>query len=200
MRADGEGLGGARRVLLHGVTGSGKTTLARRLSQLTGLPWTEADSVNWLPGWQQRPLVEQRARVEAVCAQDAWILDSAYTDWADLVLPRAQLVVGLDWPRWRSLARLVRRTVTRILDRHEVCNGNVETWRAAFSRDSIVAWHFRSFAGKRARLDAWEADPSAPPVLRFRRPRDLERWLAELEHRSGPCVSEATDRGRRPST
>ena len=190
----------ARRILLHGVTGSGKTTLARRLSTITGLPWTEADAVNWLPGWQQRPLEDQRAQVEALCAQDAWILDSAYTTWADLVLPRAQLVVALDWPRWRSLARLVRRTAVRTVQGQQICGGNVETWRQTFSRDSIIAWHFRSYAGKRDRLDAWEADPSAPPVLRFRHPRDLERWVAQMADRAGACVSDATDRGSRPST
>ena len=180
MAADGQGLRGAQRVLLHGVTGSGKTTLARRLSDVTGLPWTEADTVNWLPGWQQRALEDQRERITALCSQDAWILDSAYGSWVDLVLPRTELVVALDWPRWRSLARLVRRTVARTTDRREVCGGNVETWRQTFSRDSIILWHFRSFAGKRARLDAWEADPCAPPVLRFRSPRELERWLAGL--------------------
>lgn len=180
MRAGGEGLQGARRLLLHGVTGSGKTTLARRLSELTGLPWTEADAVNWLPGWQQRPLPEQRAMIEAVCAEDGWILDSAYSTWLDVVLPRTQLILALDYPRWRSLTRLVRRTVARNLDHRPVCGNNTESWRLTFSRESILLWHFRSFAAKRARLDAWEADPSAPPVLRFRRPRDLEGWVTRL--------------------
>ncbi len=180
MQAGGEGVQGARRVLLHGVTGSGKTTLAQRLSTVTGLPWIEADAVNWLPGWQQRPRDEQRRRIEALCAREEWILDSAYSDWADLVLPRVELIVGLDWPRWRSLLRLVVRTVRRTVDKREVCGGNVETWRQTFSGDSIILWHFRSFASKRARLDSWEADPCAPPVLRFRSPRELERWLAGL--------------------
>lgn len=61
------------------------------------------------------------------------------------------------------------------------CNGNVETWRAMLSRRSIIRWHFRSFARKRARMRAWAASPDAPEVLLFRRPRELEAWIAGLE-------------------
>ena len=44
-------LGGARRVLIYGVTGSGKTTLAKELSELTSLPWYSVDDMTWEPGW-----------------------------------------------------------------------------------------------------------------------------------------------------
>jgi broad-specificity NMP kinase len=81
MRADGVGLQGARRIVLHGVTGSGKTTLASRLGELTGLPWFEADSLTWQPGWVQRSQEEQRRRISELCAQERWILDSAYRNW-----------------------------------------------------------------------------------------------------------------------
>lgn len=180
MRAGEPGLGGATRILCYGVTGSGKTTLAARLSQITGIGWTEADSIGWLPGWQNRGADEQRRMVGEVVTPDAWILDSCYSTWLDVVLPRTELIVGLDYPRWRSLLRLLRRTVARNLDHREICNGNVETWRQMFSRDSIIAWHVRSFASKHERLIAWEADPEAPRVLRLRRPGELEAWLARV--------------------
>ncbi len=172
---------GARRVLIYAVTGSGKTTLARRLSEATGLPWHSGDDeIGWLPGWVQTPVEEQHRRAAAICAQDAWILDTAYASWRPLVLERAELIVALDYPRWVSLSRLLRRTVVRIVDRREICNGNRETLRQAFSADSIIAWHFASFPGKRRRIAAWVADPPGPAVLRFTRPRELERWLASL--------------------
>jgi adenylate kinase family enzyme len=180
MRAKDRGLQGARRILLHGVTGAGKSTLAARLSEVTGIGWTEADSIGWRPGWVHAPLEEQRREVAALCAQDAWILDSAWSAWADLVLPRTELVVALDHPRGLSLARLLRRTVARNLDGREICNGNVETWRTMVSSDSILAWHFRSFAAKRARLEAWEADPELPPVRRIRGRAEVEHWLDEV--------------------
>jgi adenylate kinase family enzyme len=168
------------RILLYGVTGSGKTTAARRLAGATGLPLVDVDEVCWEPGWVQVPAEEQRRRFAEICGRDAWVLDTAYGIWTDVALARAELVVALDYPRWVSLARLVRRTASRVLRGTEVCNGNRETLRRAVDDDSILRWHFRSFDSKRDRIRAWQADPAMPPVLRFTRPRDLEEWLAGL--------------------
>ncbi len=181
MRAYGQGLQGARRILVYGVTGSGKTTLAARLSTLSGIGWTEVDSVTWQPGWVLRSEEEQRRSIAEICAGESWILDSAYGSWIDVPLGRAELVVALDYPRWLSLGRLLRRTVSRNLDKREVCNGNVETWRSTLSSDSILLWHFRSFASKRERFGAWEQDPQMPPVRRFRSQRELEGWLRTVQ-------------------
>jgi adenylate kinase family enzyme len=180
MRAQKNGLHGARRILLYGVTGSGKSTLAARLSELTGIAWTEVDGVTWLPGWVQLPVQEQRRRLTELCAADSWLLDSAYGTWVDVPLARADLVVGLDFGRWLTLGRLLRRTAARNFDRREVCNGNVESWRQTFSRESIILWHFRSFRRKHDRLVQWEDDPDRPPVLRLRTPEELEAWLVSV--------------------
>lgn len=99
--------------------------------------------------------------------------------WRDIPLARADLVVGLDFPRWRSLGRLLRRTARRIVLRTEICNGNRERLRnLLWPVDSIVVWHFRSFAGKRRRMRAWSADPAMPPVVLLRSPAEVERWLS----------------------
>ena len=96
------------------------------------------------------------ARIEAICAGESWILDTAYNHWIDVPLG-LQLIVALDLPRAVSLARLVRRTVARVVDGRPVCNGNHESLRQVFSRESIILWHFRAFKSKRARIDEWEA-------------------------------------------
>ncbi|WP_247826513.1 hypothetical protein [Arthrobacter antioxidans] len=88
----------------------------------------------------------------------------------------------LDYPRWLSLGRLVRRTVRRIVGGHPVCNGNTETLGRALAKDSIISWHFRTFTRKRHAIEAIRADPSMPPVLSFRRPRDLDAWIAAGAH------------------
>lgn len=168
------------RVLLYGVTGSGKTTAARRLAEVTGLPLVDVDAVCWQPGWVQVPTDEQRLRLTEICAGDRWVLDTAYGVWTDVALSRAELVVALDYPRRVSLSRLVRRTASRIVRRTEVCNGNRETVLRAIDDDSIIRWHFRSFRSKRQRIRAWEADPAMPPVVRFTRSRDLAAWITRL--------------------
>jgi adenylate kinase family enzyme len=168
----------ADRILVYGVTGSGKTVLAERISAVHGIPWHAVDELTWEPGWVAVPDAEQRRRIEAICASERWVLDTAYGKWLDIPLARAELIVALDFPRWLSLFRLVRRTLVRALNRRPICNGNRESVRTIFSRDSIILWHFRSFSRKRRRMRGWEADLAGPDVVRLTSPRDLEEWLA----------------------
>jgi len=170
----------ATRILVYGVTGSGKSTLAGRISAVTGLPYHPVDDLTWEPGWREVPLDEQRRRIDCICAQDEWILDSAYGKWLDIPMARVQLIVGLDYPRWRSLGRLLRRTAIRLVDRQTVCNGNHESLRGVVSRDSILVWHFRSFARKRARIRDWADDPGGPAVQRITTPAQVAALLAQL--------------------
>ena len=178
------------RVLFYGVTGSGKSSAARAYAQATGLPEFSADDdIGWLPGWQQRTVEEQRDIAAAIAAQDRWVLDSAYGVWRDVVLPRAELVVGLDYPRWLSLARLVRRSLRRALTREPVCNGNHETLARLFVEDSIIRWHFRSFTRKRQVMRGLRADSGMPPAILFRHPRQLDAWLAQQSAKSAKSAS-----------
>lgn len=171
----------AKRVLLHGVTGSGKSTAAVAIGARLGLPVHLADEeFGWLPGWVQRPADEMRARVAVAAAEPAWVFDTAYGTFRDLVEPWAEVLIGLDYPRWISLGRLLTRTFIRVLDHRPICNGNRESFRQMFSRDSIIAWHFRSFARKRATMRAWAARAEGPPVMLVRRPRELERLIGAL--------------------
>lgn len=168
------------RILIYAVYGAGKSTLAARLADRTGLPWYPVDDLLWLPGWVEVPVAQQRSRIEAICRRDRWILDGAYHGWRDVPLARADLVIGLDYPRWCSFWRLLRRTVRRLLTGEEICNGNRESIGSVLSRDSVLLWHVTAFGRARRRMRAWQADPTGPPVLLFRSPADLERWLADL--------------------
>ncbi|MGH7912034.1 MAG: adenylate kinase [Candidatus Dormibacteraceae bacterium] len=146
----------------------------------TEIAWHWVDELTWEPGWVEVPLDEQRRRIQQICRQPEWILDTAYGKWLDVPLGSAQLIVALDYPRWFSLQRLVRRTLRRVVGRRLVCNGNRESWRGPLSRDAIIVWHFRSFGHKRRRIDRWCNDPAAPPVLRLTSSRQTEAWLSVL--------------------
>lgn len=175
-----EGPLNARRILVYGVTGSGKTTLARRLSEVTGIRWYSVDDHTWEPGWVTVPVERQRAIFAEICAGEEWILDTAYGAWLDIPLERVEMIVCLDYPRWLSFARLFRRTMLRLVDGRPICNGNRERLSNLFSRDCILIWHWRSFARKRSRIDQWSAAPDGPIVVRHKMPADAERWLAAV--------------------
>ena len=163
-------------MVFFGVTGSGKSTAAERYATAAGLPLISVDSdIGWLPGWIERDHAEQVRMVEEIAARDAWVLDSFYSKWSDRLVPRADAIVALDYPRWLSLSRLVRRTLRRVVLREQVCNGNTESIRQAVGRNSIIRWHFASFTRKRTRIREYQ--DAGLPVLRFTKPRELDRWL-----------------------
>jgi len=168
------------RIMVFGVTGSGKTTLAKEIARRTGLPCVLIDDLTWQPGWIPVPVDEQRRILGEVCDGDHWVIDHGYRAWVDIPLARTDLIVALDYPRLLSLARLVRRCLTNLLSRRQLCNGNTESLRNLLGRDSIIAWHFTSFRRKRRRMRAWLADPDAPAVVLFRWPRDAAAWVASL--------------------
>ena len=172
-------MGSARKILVYGATGSGKSMMAGALGQVIGIPATSVDDICWSPGWVQMPADEQVAHFDALTSTDTWLLDSAYGPWRDLVYERADLVIALDYARLISLGRLLRRTGARIVDRQEICNGNRESWRTVFARDSLVVWHFTSFRRKRDEMRAWESAASGPPVIRLRRPAHAHAFLTE---------------------
>lgn len=167
-------------MLIHGVTGSGKSTLAIELGSLLDLPVTLVDEHLWLPGWVPVDQSDQDSKVAGWLAGERWILDSVYGRHRDAALARAEVVIGLDYPRALSLGRLVRRTARGIVTKEERCNGNTESLRNAVSQDSIVRWHFRSWRRKREAMRTWHLDPDAPPTVLLSRPRDAVELVARL--------------------
>lgn len=80
-----------RRIVVHGVTGTGKSTLAARLATLTGIPHVPVDDLMWQPGWVPREPHEQVEALRPVVARPEWILDAVWSAPRDLVLGRTQL-------------------------------------------------------------------------------------------------------------
>ncbi len=104
----------ADRIVLCGVTGSGKSTTARALGAALGLPVHLVDEeIGWLPGWVMRETHEQVRIAREIAAEERWVIDSTYSGFQEPVLARAQVVGRLDLPRWLSLQRLVRRSFGR---------------------------------------------------------------------------------------
>src|SRR4051812_46806798 len=100
-----------QRVVILGPGGAGKSTLARRLGARTGVPVVHLDRFYWHPGWVETPRDDWRVRQRELFAGDAWIADGNYSATLDERLPRADTVVLLDFPAWRTLPRVVRRSL-----------------------------------------------------------------------------------------
>jgi len=93
-----------QRILVVGVTGSGKTTTAKKIAEVIGLPRVELDELFWGPNWQQRPTEVFRRSVAAALAGGSWVACGNYHGkLKDLTWHRADTIVWLDFPKWRRL-------------------------------------------------------------------------------------------------
>jgi adenylate kinase family enzyme len=170
----------ARRIVVIGVSGNGKTTFARRLAAQLDVPYTQIDALNHLPGWVEASDEDLRvAVVRAMDASEGWVLDGSYErKIGNVTYDRADTIVWLDQPLPLVLWRLVRRALKDIITRRDLFNGNRQTLRYAFFiRDSLVSYaikqHFRrrcDWPEKFARMPNLE-------LVRLRSPRDVEEWL-----------------------
>jgi adenylate kinase family enzyme len=104
-----------RRIVILGCSGSGKSTLARAIGAKIALPVVHLDALYWEPGWVECETQEFIRRVEAAHAGEAWVSDGNYASktWP-IRIPRAELILKLDCPRWLCLWRVTRRWLTHI--------------------------------------------------------------------------------------
>lgn len=172
-----------QRINVVGVTGSGKTTLARQLATCLNVPHIELDALHWEPDWKEAPVPLFRARVAAVLSGPAWAVDGNYSKARDIVWQRADTVIWLDYSLPVILIRLVKRTLSRVITQQELWNGNRENWRTAvFSRDSILLWAIKTYPRRKHEYPQLFEQPEYAhlTVIRLRSPRAATRWLAEI--------------------
>jgi adenylate kinase family enzyme len=169
-----------RRIVVVGVSGSGKTTFSRRLGAKLGLPVTELDALNHQPGWVEASDEDFCRAVEAAMSSpEGWVLDGLYErKIGDLILREADTLVWLDLRLPLVLLRLVKRAVMDIVTRRDLFNGNRQTWRFAFfTRDSLVSFAVKQhFKQRRVWPGALERHPNLQ-IVHLRSPREVEGWL-----------------------
>jgi adenylate kinase family enzyme len=173
-----------RRVSVIGVTGAGKSTVARSLARRLGVPCVELDSIFHQANWRPLPDDEFRARVAALTETGGWVVDGNYSQVRELVWRRADTVVWLDPPRRVVMRQVVWRTLWRAALRVELWNGNRERWRNLFTRDqeeSVIVWAWHHHPVYRQRYGGACADPAWAHLrwVRLRSRAGVRRLLAE---------------------
>jgi len=98
-----------KRIVILGCAGSGKTTFAKALGAHTGLPVLVLDDI-WQPQWTNAETPAFREMLRTLHAGEAWISDGNFARVTfDIRLPRADLIIWLDRPRWRCMWNAARR-------------------------------------------------------------------------------------------
>ncbi|MBD2607892.1 adenylate kinase [Scytonema hofmannii FACHB-248] len=163
-----------------GTSGSGKTTLAREISQLLAIPHVQLDYLYWEPNWVEVRNDVFQKRVSQALSGNTWVVDGNYSMVRDIVWGRADTIVWLDYSLSVVISRLVWRTFQRVVKKQEVCNGNRETWKTTFSRDSIILWALQTYYKNRRQYSLLLKKPEYAHlnIVHLRSPEEAQNWLS----------------------
>ena len=108
--------------------------------------------------------------------------DGNYSLARDLIWPRAEALIWLDYPLPLILWRLARRTVQRVARGTVLWNGNRERLAHQLNRDSLFLWALKTHSRHRRDYPALLALPEHAHLqwVRLRSPRAAEAWLAQV--------------------
>jgi adenylate kinase family enzyme len=168
----------ARRVLVLGSSGAGKTHLSRRLAQILGLEAIHLDDHFWQPDGRPSSDAEWRKISLELAAGDSWIMDGTYERSLDLRMSRAEAIVLLEYSSALCLERLLRR---------EMQNPSPQwTVRASRSRDRVDKDHVNyvsryARATRPAVLASIERHGRGNSVVRLDSPAAAESLVAQLQ-------------------
>jgi len=115
------------RVLIIGISGTGKTWLAKKLSDFFKIPVTHYDELAWRKNWkeEEQKIVEQK--LKKIITQDEWIIEGFIHPAAKIKLQLADTIIYLDYPGWLAAwGGLARWWKHRGKTRPEMAEGCVE--------------------------------------------------------------------------
>ncbi|MBW4077047.1 MAG: hypothetical protein HIU84_00755 [Acidobacteria bacterium] len=164
-----------QRIAIVGSPGSGKTRLARAMSERTGIALISLDHKYWKPGWRETPDEQWRAIHTELTLRDRWIMDGTYVDTIDDRLDMADTVISLQYRRARCMLRVLRRIVAHY-GKDVQAPGCPEKMSIEFLR---YVWHFP--LDQQPLIEASiHRHSSTLTVVRVANNRQRERFLADL--------------------
>lgn len=98
------------KIVIVGVSATGKSTFARKLSVKTNLPVIFMDSIMWSPGWKYIGDEETLKKLDEISFKDTWIIEGYITKEARTFLfERADTIIYLDYSPLVSACRYIKR-------------------------------------------------------------------------------------------
>ena len=165
------------RVIIIGCGGAGKSTLARKLGEKTGLPVVHLDKLFWRPGWVQVSQEEFDQLHRRELAKDRWILDGNFNRTMEERVARCDTIIYLDFSRVACCLGVLKRILTTYgTVRPDMGEGCPERIDFEFLK---WVWNYNKDKRERNYKLLNEADHAETIVLKNR--RAVTRFLAAID-------------------
>lgn len=173
------------RINVMGTSGSGKTSVARRIAKKLNIPYVELDELFWKPNWTESTDEEFFPKLEEALSVDGWVLDGNYTRTIPIKWKRCQMAVYLDLPFHIVLYRIIKRSLIRGFKNEELWAGNKETvLKHLFTRDSMILWTMKTFFTNRKRFAINSKNPEYSHIkfVRLRSKKEIGNFVTQLKN------------------
>ena len=175
------------RVNVVGLSGSGKSTIARRLGDALQAPHIEMDSLFHGPNWTEPSEADFRKRISRAISGDRWVLDGNYhSKTHDLKWERATSIVWVNTPFAQNIWQSTTRAIQRAWTQEELWpgTGNRESFRKSFfSGQSIILWALTNYRRIQQRYSSIRVDQTWTHIrfIELRCRQDAENFIDRAE-------------------
>lgn len=160
------------KIVVVGVSASGKSTFARKLSEKVGIPTTHIDAVMWQPGWNYIGDEQTVSFIKELAQKDSWILEGYIEKEARVELfDSADKILYLDYPGHLSAWRYVKRFLKHWRNPRPELPGSPEK----FSFKFLKLVYTKGEVWKLERL--FKESDWDDKIIRFKKPAEATNFL-----------------------
>lgn len=87
-----------QKIIIIGCPGGGKSTFARKLHEVSGIPLYHLDMMHWNADRTTVPREVFQEKLEAALRQECWIIDGNYNRTMEMRMQACDTVIFLDYP------------------------------------------------------------------------------------------------------
>ena len=165
------------RIMIIGCGGAGKSTLARKLGELTGIPVVHLDKIYWSPGnWKHLEKDEFDALLSLELEKPRWILDGNFNRTLEWRLEKCDTVIYLDFSRFTCICGWLKRVIMNWgIARPDMAPGCSEWFDPEFAK---WIWNFNKH--NRPRYLNLLKDVKGKSVYIFRNRWQVDKFLKQI--------------------
>jgi len=171
-----------KKVAIFGNAGGGKSTLARRLAEVTQLPLVPLDTLCFRPGGGEVPHDEYARAHAGLLAGDTWIMEgygSPATLWERLAA--ADTLIYIDLPVAHHYRWVLKRLVRGLFVNPEGWPADSPIWRGTLSSLRVISLCHRHLTPKyRAYVAAAAQGPDGRRVHHLKSTAQIAALLREV--------------------
>jgi len=114
------------KIFILGITASGKTTLAKKISKKTNLTHYGLDWIVYKKNWEIKHNEKTRdKKLKEIIKKKKWIIEGAYKDdWILPVIKNADLIILLQFPRHILMKRVFTRYIKNKINKKNRSKNN----------------------------------------------------------------------------